>query len=181
MSEEPMRRVSVVGNSGSGKTTFAAQLAARLGVPHVEFDAIYWGPNWSHLDAETLQARVREATAAEAWVCDGNYSAVRPIVLERADTVVWLDLPLRTCLARTLRRTARRIRTGEELWGGNRESWREVFIGREALIWWLITQHRRKRRDNAARFAAPEARHLRVFRFRSSADAKAWLNRVRVR
>lgn len=104
---------------------------------------------------------------------------MRPIVLERADTVVWLDLPLRTCLARTLRRTARRIRTGEELWGGNRESWREVFVGREALIWWLITQHRRKRRDNAARFAAPEARHLRVFRFRSSAAAKAWLNRVR--
>lgn len=66
MSDEPMRRVSVVGNSGSGKTTFAAQLAARLGVPHVEFDAIYWGPNWSHLDAETLQTRVREVTAGEA-------------------------------------------------------------------------------------------------------------------
>jgi adenylate kinase family enzyme len=175
MTERPIRRVSVVGSSGSGKTTFAIRLAARLGVPHIELDAVYWGPSWSQLDVETFRARVREATAGEAWVCDGNYSAVRPIVLERADTVVWLDLPLRTCLRRMLRRAADRIRSGEELWGGNRESWREVFFGREALFWWLITQHRRKRRDYAARFAAPEARHLRVLRFTTSAAAEAWL------
>jgi len=170
-----MRRVSVIGNTGSGKTTFAAQLATRLGVPHVELDAIYWGPNWSSLDVETLQTRVREVTGGDAWVCDGNYSVVRPIVLERADTVVWLDLPLRTCLLRTLKRTAHRTRSGEELWAGNRETWRNVFVGRKALVWWLITQHRRRRRDNAVHFAAPEARHLRLFRFRSSGAAEAWL------
>lgn len=61
-----MRRVSVVGNSGSGKTTFAGQLATRLGIPHVELDAIYWGPNWSHLDNETLQARVRDPASPQA-------------------------------------------------------------------------------------------------------------------
>jgi adenylate kinase family enzyme len=172
---QPMRRVSVVGSSGSGKTTFAAEIAARLGVPHVELDAIYWGPRWSHLDLETFRTRVREATATDAWVCDGNYSAVRPIVLERADTVVWLDLPLRTCLARMLRRTARRIRTGEELWGGNREDWREVFVGRDALFWWLIREHRRKRREYTARFAAVDPEQLRMVRFRTSAEADRWL------
>ena len=175
MTAGPMRRVSVVGSSGSGKTSFAVQIAARLGVPHIELDAIWWGPNWTHLDAETFAAKVDAATAADAWVCDGNFSAVRPIVLERADTVVWLDLPLRTCLARMLRRTLRRIRSGEELWGGNRESWWEVFVGREALFWWLVSQHRRKRRDYAARFGAVDPGRLRVFRFRTSADADRWL------
>jgi adenylate kinase family enzyme len=175
VNDGPIRRVSVVGSSGSGKTTFAVQLAERLGVPHVELDAIYWGPNWSHLDEETLRAGVREATAGDAWVCDGNFSDVRRLVLERADTVVWLDLPLRTCLVRMLRRTHRRIRDREELWAGNRESWRQVFIGREALFWWLITQYRRKRRDYEARFAAPEAAHLRVHRFQTTAEAGAWL------
>jgi adenylate kinase family enzyme len=165
----------VVGSSGSGKTTIAAALAERLRVPHIELDAIHWGPNWSALDDETFRDRVREATAADGWVCDGNYSAVRPIVLERADTVVWLDLPLRTCLARMLRRAAGRIRGGEELWGGNLESWPGLVIGRDALLWWLITQHRRKQRDYEARFAADENRHLRVHRFRSSAEAETWL------
>jgi adenylate kinase family enzyme len=180
MTAGPIRRVSVVGSSGSGKTTFAAQLAARLGVPHVELDAIWWGPNWTHLDAETFAANVDAATAADAWVCDGNFSAVRPIVLDRADTVVWLDLPLRTCLARMLRRTARRVRSGEELWGGNRESWREVFVGREALFWWLISQHSRKRRDYEARFGAMDPGRLRVLRFRKSADADRWLSSLTV-
>jgi adenylate kinase family enzyme len=175
MTPGSIRRVSVVGSSGSGKTTFAAQLAARLGVRHIELDAIWWGPNWTHLDAETFAAKVDEATSDEAWVCDGNFSAVRPIVLERADTVVWLDLPLGTCLARMLRRTMGRVRSGEELWGGNRESWREVFVGRDALFWWLVSQHRRKRRDYEARFAVMDPARLRVLRFRTSADAERWL------
>jgi adenylate kinase family enzyme len=178
MTAGPIRRVSVVGSSGSGKTTFAAQLAARLGVRHIELDAIWWGPNWTHLEAEAFASKVDEATSDDAWVCDGNFSAVRPIVLERADTVVWLDLPLRTCLARMLRRTAGRVRSGEELWGGNRESWREVFVGREALFWWLVGQHRRKRRDYEARFASLDPARLRVFRFRTSEDADRWLARL---
>ena len=179
IADPPMRRISVVGSSGSGKTTFATELAARLGIPHIELDAINWGPNWTPLDGDAFAARVREATDHESWVCDGNYSAVRPIVLERADTVVWLDLPLLTCLARFLRRTARRARSGEELWGGNRESWPQAFVGRDALVWWLITQHGRKRRDYAARLLGPDATGLRVFRFRSSAEADAWLKTLR--
>ena len=178
MTGSPVRRVSVIGSSGSGKTVFAARLAGRLGVRHIELDAINWGPNWTPLDEATFRARVSEATADDGWVCDGNYSAVRPIVLARADTVVWLDLPLRTCLARMLRRSARRVRGREELWGGNHESWREVFVGRDALFWWLITQHRRKRLDYTARLAAPESRHLQVHRFRTSAAADAWLARL---
>jgi adenylate kinase family enzyme len=178
MTARPMRRVSVIGSSGSGKTTLAAHLAARLGVPHVELDAINWGPNWTPLDPGTFAARVRAATDGDAWVCDGNYSAVRPIVLERADTVVWLDLPLRSCLARILRRTAQRVRSGEELWGGNREGWRGAFVGRDALVWWLITQHRRKRRDYAARLAGGDGGRLQVFRFRTSAEADRWLEEL---
>jgi adenylate kinase family enzyme len=170
-----MPRISVVGTSGSGKTTFASQLAARLGVPRIELDALNWGPNWTPAEVETFRDRVRLATAADAWVCDGNYSAVRPIVLERADTVVWLDLPLRTCLWRVIRRTARRRRSREDLWGsGNRESWRKQ-LGRDSLIWWVLTTHRRRRREYEERFADPAMAHVRIHRFRSQAEAEAWL------
>ena len=175
MTDAPIRRVSVVGSSGSGKTTFAVRLAARLGVEHVELDAINWGPDWSPSDPDMFRDAVSVATSTDAWVCDGNYSAVRPIVLERADTVVWLDLPLRTCLVRVIRRTSRRIRRGEELWAGNRETWRQLFVGDNALFWWLLTTHRRRRRDYEGRFLSPESSDLRVLRFRSSAEADAWL------
>jgi adenylate kinase family enzyme len=170
-----MHRVSVIGSSGSGKSTFAETLAGRLGVPLIQLDALNWGPNWTPVEVETFRSRVREATAADAWVCDGNYSAVRPIVLERADTVVWLDLPLRVCLWRVVRRTVRRARSREDLWGtGNRETLRKQ-VGRESLIWWVLSTHRRRQRDYEARFADPSMAHLEVHRFRSSKAAEAWL------
>ena len=170
-----MQRVSVVGSSGSGKSTFAERLAARLGVLLIQLDALNWGPNWTPVEVETFRERVRAATAAEAWVCDGNYSSVRPIVLERADTVVWLDLPLRVCLWRVVRRTVRRSRTREDLWGtGNRETLLKQ-VGRDSLIWWVLSTHRRRQRDYETRFADPSMAHLEVHRFRSSKAAEAWL------
>jgi adenylate kinase family enzyme len=176
--EPPLRRVSVVGTSGSGKTTFARALATRLGIPHIELDALNWEPGWTIADVEVFRGRVRDATSVERWVCDGNYSAVRSIVLERADTVVWLDLPLRTCLWRVVRRAIRRSRSREELWGsGNRESWRKQ-LGRDSLVWWVLTTHRRRRREYEARFADSALAHLRVHRFRSSAAADRWLSEV---
>ena len=40
-----MQRVSVIGVTGSGKTTLAAALAAKLQVPYIELDALHWEPN----------------------------------------------------------------------------------------------------------------------------------------
>jgi hypothetical protein len=75
------------------------------------------------------------------------------------------------------KRTARRARTGEELWSGNRESWRR-HLTRDSLVWWLVTSFRRKRREYEARFFGPEREfpHLDVHRFRTAAEAEAWLD-----
>jgi adenylate kinase family enzyme len=116
-----MRRVSVVGVSGAGKTTAGRKLAASLGVPFVELDAIFHQPDWAELPRDDFRARVGAALAPPGWVVDGNYSAVRDLVWDRADTVVWLDLPRRLVMRRVIRRTLRRAVTREALWNGNRE------------------------------------------------------------
>ena len=170
-----MRRVAVVGSTASGKSTFAAQAAARLGLPRVELDALYWGPDWAPADDDAFRTVVRREASADGWVIDGNYSRFLPITLERADTVVWLDLSLRTCLWRVITRTVRRARSGERLWAsGNRETLRDL-LGRGSLVWWVLKTHRRRRREHVARFADPGLAHLQVHRFRLSAEADAWL------
>jgi adenylate kinase family enzyme len=172
-----VRRVNVKGISGSGKSTFAAELARRLELPYIELDALHHGPNWSEPTSEEFRERVRDAMAAvpEGWVIDGNYEGkLGETVLSEADTIVWLDLPFRTKARWLWKRSFHRIRNDVELWNGNRESWRGVLWGRDALFWWMVKGHFRHRRQWPSRFAGDE----RVVRLRSVAEAKAWLGRL---
>jgi adenylate kinase family enzyme len=100
--------VAVVGCSGSGKTTLDAALARALGVTHIELDSIYHQPGWTPPVGRGVSGRVTAATKPDTWVVDGNYTVVRDIIWERADTVVWFDLPYVKVMARTIRRTVRR-------------------------------------------------------------------------
>ena len=169
------RRVVIIGTSGAGKTVLSGRLAATLGVPNVELDALFWLPGWQEPDDADFRAKVAAATDGDGgWVVDGNYSRVQDLVFERADTAVWLDLPIWTCLWRVLRRAVSRARSGELMWGTNRERWRTV-VGPGSLSSWVITTHRSRRRRNAERFAEPRYAHLRVHRFRSSAEADRWV------
>jgi adenylate kinase family enzyme len=172
-----MRRVSVVGSgSGAGKTSFARALARRTGFPFIELDAIHWQQgNWVMPDREIFRARVEEATRGAAWVVDGNYSASRDLVWGRADTVIWLDLPPALMLWRTIRRTVGRSVRGEVLWGGNRETLWNAFVGKDALIPFFIRTYRGRRQRFERELALPQHAHLRVHRFRSNPEAERWL------
>jgi adenylate kinase family enzyme len=168
------RRIAVKGASGSGKTTFAAELAERLHLPHIELDALHHGPNWSEPNADEFCARVRAAMNAspDGWVIDGNYERkLDRLVTDAADTVVWLDVPLQTLLVRLWRRTSSRIRGEIELWSGNRESWRTALWGYDSLFLWTIRAFFRHRREWPRRFAS----HPGFIRLRTPEQAREWL------
>ncbi|TML35249.1 MAG: adenylate kinase [Actinobacteria bacterium] len=170
-----MKRVNVKGISGSGKSTFAVELARRLELPYIELDALHHGPNWSEPTAEEFRTQVREAmdAAPDGWVIDGNYEGkLGDTVLREADTIVWLDLPFRVKARWLWRRSVHRIRGGVELWSGNRESWRTALWGRDALFWWMVKGHFRHRRQWPRRFAGDP----RVVRLRSVEEARRWLD-----
>jgi adenylate kinase family enzyme len=164
------RRVSVIGTTASGKSTLAAALAARLGVPHIELDGVEHGPNWTQIPRGAFREIVTARIAGEGWVTDGNYLAVRDLIWARADTVIWLDYPVVVPLWRVTRRTFWRMARRVELWNGNREQWRRVF-SRENLWVYILRTHRGRRQRFAAFVARPEYAHLAVIRLRSPREA----------
>jgi adenylate kinase family enzyme len=172
-----VRRISVVGTSGTGKSTVARQLAGNLGVPFVELDGIFHQPGWAALPAEEFRRRVAEVTARDAWVIDGNYSAVRPLVWARADTVIWIDLPrpvvMRQIIWRTLRRAVFRV----ELWNGNRERWANLFTWdpEQSVISWAWHRHAVYRQRYGAATQDPAYARLRFVRLRSRAAVRRFL------
>ena len=167
-------RVSVIGCSGAGKTTFGKALATRLGVPFIELDSIFHQPGWTELPDDEFQARVRAAIAADGWVVDGNYGIVRPIVLERATTVAWLDYSRPRVMQQVIRRSVSRAITRRELWNGNREDARE-WIKPDHPIRWAWSQHARKRTEYEARFRGPDYAQLDLHRLGTPSESAAWL------
>ena len=172
-----MHRIAVHGSTGSGKTTLANALARRLGVPHVELDALHWDPGWSEAPPKVFRDRAAAALPADGrWVVDGNYRVLRDIVWGRADTLLWLDYSFPLVLWRLTRRTLWRGLASVELYNGNRESLSTHLFTRDSLFLWLLKSHWRRRRELPLDLAQPEHAHLRVVRFRSPRETSAWLD-----
>lgn len=178
-------RVAVVGTSGSGKTTFAGDLARRLGAPHVDLDAINWQAGWRDLnthDPDEFRRRVGDAVAAGAWACCGNYRKVRDLVLGRATHLVWLDYPRPVVMARVLRRSFRRAWSGAELWPGtgNRETFGR-WLDPEHPIRWAWDTYARRKAAYAAMLDDPALAHLVRIRLRHPRDAAPLIGRLAAR
>jgi len=162
-------RIAITGPSGSGKTTLAAELARTAGLRHVEIDALHHGPNWESCGPEVLRERVLAAIEGDDWVTDSTYHGMLgDLVSERADVLVWLDLPIPVVMWRLLRRTYVRNRDKVGLWNGNVEpGWRK---STHYLIWPALRRAFANRREFPRRYA-----HLRVHRLRSDAEVRSFV------
>ena len=174
-------RVNIIGTSGSGKTTFGRQLAEILGIPFIEIDAIFWGPNWSPLEDAVLCSRLAEALDGDHWVLDGNYSRTTPVKWERVEVVIWIDFSFPRTLWQAVARAAQRLISKEELWPGtgNRETL-QVLFSKESIVLWTITSYRRKRKNIINMMAAQEFQHIQFHQLRSPAETAAYLNALQL-
>jgi adenylate kinase family enzyme len=99
-----VQRVLIIGPCGSGKSTLARALGPKLDLPVFHMDQLNWKPGWVESSKDEIRERLQDIVATDRWLIDGNYGGTLEPRLERADTVLYLDYPIRLCVARLLRR-----------------------------------------------------------------------------
>ncbi len=173
-----LSRVVVIGTSGSGKTTFARDLAVVLSCDHVEMDRLYWLTNWVERDTETFVSLVAERASGTAWTIDGNHTKAREVLWPRATALVWLNYAFPVVFWRSLQRTVSRSVTGQEICNGNRETLQKAFLSRDSILVWVLTTYRKNRQRYRLLFDGDTYPHLARIELTSTREAKAFLQTV---
>ncbi len=135
---------------------------------------------------QPIQRNSSDGSALPRMATPGSWRArytrfCQRVFWPRLQTIVWLDLPLSYVLARTLRRSWRRWRSRELLWGTNREKfWPQLMLWRkqESLVWWVVTQHAPTRRKMRACMTNADYAHIRFIRLGSIAEIESFADGI---
>jgi adenylate kinase family enzyme len=169
----PFDRLVLWGVTGSGKSSAAAAIERATGITWTSVDDVTWQPGWVPTEDAEQRRIFAEVCAGERWVLDTAYSSWRDLVWPRVDVVVALDYPRWLSLGRLLRRTLRRVRTGETACNGNVETWPKV-LSRDSIIAWHFRSFVNKRDGMRAALAASDGPP--VLLFKSPRQLDEWIS-----
>lgn len=165
-----MDRIAIVGCGGSGKSYVARELGRLLDAPVTHLDAVYYDDEWNPLPMEKFEALQRELVAAPRWVIDGNYNSTLQVRLEAADTVIFMDMPTRSCLWGIISRQLRH--------GGGQNTRNGVYnrINRDVVRY--VAGYRRKMRPRVQAKIDQFAGHAQVITLTSRRRTRRFLRDI---
>lgn len=178
------KRIVITGCIGAGKSWLARELGVVLGLPVVHLDRLWWEDgSYTIRGRRTATARAmaqpdywalqRALVVEDRWIIDGGVDGLG-IRLGRADTAIYLDLPLWLCAWRVLRRTGRpRTDYPPDV----RESWTWTV----SLVKWILWTYPRARRLQIESLLAEHVASANVICLRSARDVRDFLHTVAAR
>lgn len=137
-------RILVYGVTGSGKTTLAARIAERTGLPWHSVDDLTWEPGWIEVPVDEQRRRIQRICAGDRWILDTAYSQWIDVPMARLDLIVALDYPRWVSLVWLLRRSVRRIVRRESACNGNIDTVGRL-LGADSIVRWHFRSFARKR------------------------------------
>lgn len=94
-----MQRISICGNSGAGKSTFAQKLSQCSKLPVYHLDRVQFRPDWELTPEAEFNAIHQKWLAQPSWIIEGvgPWPALKSR-FEAADTLIYLDFPPEYCV-----------------------------------------------------------------------------------
>ena len=163
----------IIGCGGAGKSTLARKLHAILGLELIHLDQQYWKPNWTKSTPEEWNKVVRELANKESWIMDGNYGGTMDIRIERADTIIFLNLPTFTCLSRVFLRTWKNLgKVREDMTEGCKEHFDWEFFH-------YLLMYKRTREKGILAKLERVAKKKQVFVFKDDREVNDFLEKLK--
>ncbi len=174
-----MKRIIIIGTTGSGKSTLAKTLATKLSYPYIQLDSLFWKADWQGEDDLEFFKKIESTVSADHWIIDGNYGRTHHLTWNKADTVIWIDLPFALTFYQNFTRSLKRAIVRKELWPGtgNRESFLRMF-SRDTILLWLIKTYKTNKQRYEARLNDPEFAHIKFHRLISRRAIRKFLNSI---
>ena len=101
-----MKKIIIIGNSGSGKTWLGEKMAAVLGIAHISLDSIFWqlgGYNRKRNDVE-IETDLKRIQDSESWLAEGVFGHLADQLVPFADALIYIDMPWEECRSNLLNR-----------------------------------------------------------------------------
>lgn len=166
-----MERILIIGNAGSGKTTFARKLAEKYHLPLIHLDKLYWRDNWEHISREEFDFTLQAELKKPQWIIDGNFNRTLPHRLKYCDTVFFFDLPTVTCLAGITKRIITNYGKTRDDMGGDCN---EYFDSQKLPLYRnVLTFNRQHRKDYHKLLSS--AKHASIIVFKNRRQAGSFL------
>lgn len=174
-----MKKINVIGTSGSGKSTFSRMLATKLDYPYLEMDAMFWKPNWQESSNDEFFSKLRSALAQDTWVLDGNYSRTTEIKWASVDHIIWIDYSFSRTVYQAVKRAFILSITKDELWGtGNFETFTKSFFSRDSVIAWTLKTYKLNRVRYTKISTNPKYSHITFVRLKNPKMAKKFIDEL---
>lgn len=130
-----LKKIAIIGNAGSGKTTLAFKLSEKMNLTLYHLDQYCWKPGWQKIEFETFKQIHDNLCQKDAWIIEGSYYKLLQQRALHADVIIYLDIPTYICLWRVLKRAI--LHFGQDIPGNPVECKQNLFTFRflEFLRW----------------------------------------------
>ena len=174
-----MKKINVIGTTGSGKSQFSKRLARKINAQYIQMDQLFWKPYWVESTDLEFLPKLESALSKNSWVLDGNYSRTNHIKWTCVDTIIWIDYSYTRTFLQLLKRTVVRAASKRELWigTGNKESFAQSFLSKKSILVWFFKNYRKNKVRYSELMSSSKLQHIQFIRLQSPYEVEQFLSR----